>query len=39
LQQEITDAPNGTHILPVQGWDTDGIEYLIQENININVSE
>ena len=39
LQQEITDAPNGTHILTVQGWDTDGIEYLIQENININVSE
>jgi len=39
LQQEISDAPNGTHILTVQGWDTDGIEYLIQENININVSE
>ena len=39
LQQEITDAPNGTHILTIQGWDTDGTEYLIQENININVSE
>jgi hypothetical protein len=39
LQQEISGAPSGTHILTVQGWDTDGIEYLIQENININVSE
>jgi hypothetical protein len=39
LQQEITDAPNGTHILTVQGWDTEGVEYRIQENININVSE
>lgn len=37
LQQEITGAPNGTHILTVQGWDTDGTEYRIQENININV--
>jgi len=39
LQQEIKDAPNGTHILTVEGWDTEGIEYRIQENININVSE
>jgi hypothetical protein len=39
LQQEITNAPNGTHILTVQGWDDEGTVYLIQENININVTE
>jgi hypothetical protein len=39
LQHEITNAPNGTHILTIQGWDDDGIEYRIQEDININVSE
>ncbi len=39
LQQEISDAPNGTHILTVQGWDDAGTEYRIQENININVVE
>jgi hypothetical protein len=39
LQHEISDAPSGTHILTIQGWDDDGTEYRIQENININVSE
>jgi hypothetical protein len=39
LQQEVKGAPNGTHILTVEGWDTDGTTYLIEENININVSE
>jgi hypothetical protein len=39
LQQEITNAPNGTHILTIEGWDTEGTKYFIQENININVSE
>ncbi len=39
LQHEITDAPNGTHILTIQGWDDDGTEYRIQQDINVNVSE
>ncbi len=38
LQQQVTVAPSGSHILTVQGWDSKGIEYRIQENININVS-
>lgn len=37
LQQEITTSLNGTHILTIQGWDDDGIEYRVQQNININV--
>jgi hypothetical protein len=39
LQQQVTVAPSSTHILTVQGWDSKGIEYRIQENININVSK
>jgi len=39
LQAEISGAPAGTHILTIQGWDDTGIEYLYQENININVHE
>jgi hypothetical protein len=39
LQQQVTVAPSGTHILTIQGWDSKGIEYRIQENININVSK
>jgi hypothetical protein len=39
LQVEISGAPNGTHILTIQGWDSAGIEYRIQQDININVSE
>lgn len=39
LQSEISDAPDGTHILTIQGWDDTGIEYRYQENININVHE
>jgi hypothetical protein len=38
LQQQVTVAPSGTHILTVQGWDSKGIEYRIQQNVNINVS-
>jgi hypothetical protein len=39
LQHEVTNAPNGTHILTVQGLDDQGTAYFIQENININVTE
>jgi hypothetical protein len=39
LQQQVTDAPNGTHILTINGVDSQGIKYFYQENININVSE
>ena len=39
LQQQVTVAPSGIHILTVQGWDSKGIEYRIQQNININVSK
>jgi len=39
LQQQVTVAPSGTHILTIQGWDSKGIEYRIQRNININVSK
>ena len=39
LQQEVQDAPDGTHILTVQAWDDEGTEYRIQQNININVHE
>jgi hypothetical protein len=39
LQAEVSGQPNGTHILTIQGWDDKGIEYRLQENININVNE
>jgi hypothetical protein len=39
LQQEITGAPAGTHILTVTGVDTQGIVYRIQENINIDINK
>jgi len=39
LQSEVSGAPDGTHILTIQGWDDTGIEYRYQENININVHE
>ncbi len=39
LQAEVSGAPDGTHILTVQGWDDSGIEYRLQENININVHQ
>ena len=39
LQQEVRNAPDGTHILTIQAWDDEGTEYRIQENININVHE
>ena len=39
LQRQVTVAPSGTYILTIQGWDSKGIEYRIQQNININVSK
>ena len=33
----VDGAPNGTHILTLQAWDTQGVMYRIQYNININV--
>ena len=39
LQAEVSGAPDGTHILTIQGWDDKGIEYRLQENININVKK
>ncbi len=39
LQQQVTVAASGTHTLTIQGWDSKGIEYRIQQNININVSK
>jgi len=33
----VENAPSGTHILTLQAWDTAGILYRIQFNININV--
>jgi hypothetical protein len=39
LQKQITNAPNGTHILTVKGLDSEGLKYFYQENININVNE
>ena len=39
LRHEITTSLDGTHILIIQGWDDGGIEYRIQQNININVKQ
>jgi hypothetical protein len=39
LQHEVSEAPDGTHILTIQGRDSEGIEYFIQENINIHVHD
>ena len=39
LQHEITASLDGSHILTIQGWDADGIEYRVQQNININVKQ
>lgn len=39
LQQEVSTSLVGTHILTIQGWDDTGIEYRVQQNININVHE
>jgi hypothetical protein len=37
MASPVTGAPNGTHILTLQAWDTKGIVYRVQYNININV--
>lgn len=39
LQHEISTSLNGSHILTIQGWDEAGIEYRVQQNININVKQ
>ena len=39
LQHEISTTLDGTHILTIQGWDDTGIEYRVQQNININVKQ
>ncbi len=33
----VENAPDGTHILVLQAWDTQGVVYRVQYNININV--
>ena len=37
MTSTISQAPNGTHILTLQAWDTTGVIYRVQYNININV--
>jgi hypothetical protein len=39
LQQQVTGAPAGTHILTVTGVDSQGLVYWIQENVNIDISK
>lgn len=39
LQQQITGAPQGTHILTVSGVDSQGLVYWLQENVNIDISK
>jgi hypothetical protein len=33
----VENAPSGTHILTLQAWDTEGVVYRVQSNLNINV--
>jgi len=37
MSSPVENAPNGTHILTLQAWDTKGIVYRYQYNVNINV--
>jgi len=37
MTSPVENAPNGTHILTFQAWDTGGVMYRIQYNINLNV--
>ena len=37
MTSTVNNAPNGTHILTLQAWDTKGVLYRVQYNININV--
>ncbi|HWR14591.1 MAG TPA: hypothetical protein VN577_07165 [Terriglobales bacterium] len=37
LLQTVSNAPSGTHFITFQGWDTRGILYRVQYNVNINV--
>gem|GEM_PF-6188072 len=32
-------CPTGTNFLTIQGWDDGGIEYRVQEDINVNASQ
>lgn len=38
MTSTVNNAPNGTHILTLQAWDTTGVIYQVQYNININVA-
>jgi hypothetical protein len=37
MSSPVENAPNGTHILTLQAWDTKGLVYRYRYNININV--
>lgn len=37
MMSQVTNAPTGTHIITLQGWDTEGILYRTQYNVNINM--
>ncbi|HSS97215.1 MAG TPA: hypothetical protein VLK33_09300 [Terriglobales bacterium] len=37
LISNVENAPSGTHVLTLQGWDNTGIVYRVTYNININV--
>jgi hypothetical protein len=37
LMATVNNAPSGTHIVTLQAWDTKGILYRCQYNININM--
>jgi hypothetical protein len=37
MMSTVENAPNGTHLLILQAWDTTGVFYRVQYNININV--
>jgi len=37
MTSTVENAPSGTHILTLQAWDTQGVIYRVQYNININV--
>jgi hypothetical protein len=38
MASNVENAPSGTHILTLQAWDTKGVLYRIQSNVNINVA-
>ena len=38
IMAQIDNAPTGTHIITLQAWDTAGVLYRDQYNVNINMS-